>query len=86
MLSAASTSATIDGEGDSDVISHPAPTSCIHVPTFETMVAIHRLRKSPFRSGLQAEGAASTGIFAGSVIPTASRFDRRGARRRTDSP
>ena len=45
MLSAASTNATIDGDDESDVISQPAPTSCIQVPTFETMVAIHRLRE-----------------------------------------
>ena len=38
MLSAASTSATIDGDEDSAVISQPAPTSCIQVPMFETMV------------------------------------------------
>src|ERR1700676_4281399 len=54
-LSAASTSATIDGEDESDVINQPAPTSCIQLPTFETTVAIHRLRKSALRSGLQAE-------------------------------
>ena len=58
MLSAASTSATIDGDDDSEVISQPAPTSCIQVPTFETIVAIHRLRNSALRSGLQADGAA----------------------------
>src|SRR5882672_2627688 len=63
MLSAASTSATIDGEDESEVISQPAPTSCIHVPTFETMVAIQRLRKRAFRRGLQADGAA--GVVAG---------------------
>src|SRR6266403_6096543 len=54
-LSAASTSATIAGDEESDVINQPAPTSCIHEPTFETMVAIHRLRKSVFWSGLHGE-------------------------------
>src|SRR5258705_4682731 len=54
-LSAASTSATIDGDEESEVINQPAPTSCIQVPTFETMVAIHRLRNSVFRNGLQGE-------------------------------
>ena len=53
-LSAASTSATSDGDDDSDVISQPAPTSCIQVPMLETIVAIHRLRKSAFCSGLHA--------------------------------
>ena len=57
-LSAASTSATIDGDDESDVISQPAPTSCIHVPIFETMVAIQRLRNSAFLSGLHAERSA----------------------------
>src|SRR5881628_1388842 len=67
-LSAASTSATIDGEDESEVISQPAPTSCIQVPTFETMVAIQRLRKSPFRKGLQAEGGAPVGVDAADAI------------------
>src|SRR5438093_3198940 len=61
MLSAASTSATIDGEDESEVINQPAPTSCIQVPTFETIVAIHRLRKSAFRRGLQAEDTTRVG-------------------------
>src|SRR5213595_1373938 len=58
-LSAASTSATSDGDDESDVINQPAPTSCIHEPTFETMVAIHRLRKSVFWSGLHGEVATA---------------------------
>ena len=60
-LSAASTSATIDGEDESEVISQPAPTSCIQVPTFETIVAIHRLRNSAVCSGLHAERSAAWG-------------------------
>src|ERR1700686_1673188 len=64
-LSAASTSATSDGDDESEVINQPAPTSCIQVPTFETMVAIQRLRKSALCSGLHAErsvrGAAGAG-------------------------
>src|ERR1700688_2652423 len=64
MLSAASTSATIDGEDESEVISQPAPTSCIQVPTFETIVAIHRLRKSTVCSGAQAPGTARTAAGA----------------------
>src|SRR5947199_1500933 len=54
-LSAASTSATIDGDDESEVINQPAPTSCIQVPIFETIVAIHTLRKSPMRSGLHGD-------------------------------
>src|SRR5579864_4817482 len=66
-LSAASTSATIEGDEESEVINQPAPKSCIHEPTFETMVAIHRLRKSAFCNGLHGErpigdcGEAGTG-------------------------
>ena len=59
MLSAASTSATIDGDDESDVMSQPAPTSCIQVPTFETIVAIHTPRNSRWRKGLHAEGGAA---------------------------
>ena len=70
MLSAASTNATIDGEDESEVINQPAPTSCIQVPTFETMVAIQRLRKSPFCKGLHADGAARVdGRSAGFTDP-----------------
>ena len=61
MLSAASTSATIDGEAESEVISQPAPTSCIHVPTLETIVAIHSPRNSLFCNGLHGETATVAG-------------------------
>ena len=61
MLSAASTSATIDGDEESEVINQPAPTSCIQVPMFETIVAIHTLRNSPLRSGLQGDCVLSYG-------------------------
>src|ERR1700693_2672445 len=64
-LSAASTSATIDGDDDSSVINQPAPTSCIQVPMFETMVAIQRLRKSAFRSGLHADCSVRGGAWEG---------------------
>jgi len=50
-LSAASTSATIEGADESDVINQPAPTSCIQVPTFETIVASQRCRNSVLPSG-----------------------------------
>src|SRR6185369_2378371 len=65
------TIATHSGEGTSDVISHDAPTSCIHVPMLETTVAIQSQRKSVWPSGVQRVGAegvsASTG--AGSLSP-----------------
>ena len=65
------------GDDDSDVISQPEPTSCIHVPTFETIVAIHRLRKSPFCKGLHAEGGTRTGASpALPVMRGRSRFHR----------
>src|SRR5213594_1116065 len=63
-LSAASTSATSEGEEESEVINQPAPTSCIQVPMFETMVAIHRLRKRTLCSGLHGEPAALDGSDA----------------------
>jgi hypothetical protein len=65
-LSAASTSATSEGDEVSEVISHPAPTSCIQVPMFDTMVAIHSPRKRPCRNGLQGDcavGCAGIGAF-----------------------
>src|ERR1700693_1002986 len=57
ILSAPSRSAPIDGDDESDVINQPAPTSCIQVPTFETIVAIQRLRKRVFCRGLHGESA-----------------------------
>src|SRR5690606_7836048 len=48
---AACTSATISGSGDSEVISQPAPTSCIQVPTLDTMVAIQSARNVELASG-----------------------------------
>ena len=48
---AACTIATTNGDGDSSVISHPAPTSCIHVPMFETTVAIHKKANARWRNG-----------------------------------
>src|SRR6185369_15320757 len=72
-LSAASTSATIDGDADNDVISQPAPTSCIHVPTFETIVAIQSPRKSGLCSGVHGEAAAATrAVSAPSLMSTPS--------------
>ena len=53
-LSAASTSATSAGDDDSDVISQPEPTSCIHDPTLDTTVAIHTERNNAERSGCHA--------------------------------
>lgn len=63
ILLAASTSATIEGDEESEVISQPDPTSCIQPPTFDTNVAIQRLRNTLFRSGNQGEDAVA-GIIA----------------------
>src|ERR1700682_3524081 len=76
-LSAASMSATSDGDDDSSVMSQPAPTSCIQLPMFEISVAIQRLRKSALCSGLQAERSAAevaggAGGAAGVVLKTSA--------------
>ena len=55
-LVAACTSATISGEGASEVMSQLAPTSCIQVPILETTVAIQSARNRGRRSGAQADG------------------------------
>ncbi|MCY1529080.1 hypothetical protein D9M68_642080 [compost metagenome] len=49
------TSATFSGLAESEVISQPAPTSCIQVPMLEAMLASHSQRKVAWRSGLQGE-------------------------------
>jgi hypothetical protein len=48
-------------------MSHPAPTSCIHVPMFDTMVASHRLRKSVLPSGAQGPTAGPGAGFAATL-------------------
>lgn len=60
------TRATCSGLADRDVISQPAPTSCIQVPMFEAMLASHSQRKVVWRKGLQALG---TGAFMGQNQP-----------------
>src|SRR4249919_3958260 len=54
-LVAACTSATTTGEGVREVISHAAPTFCIHVPIFDVSDAIQRARNTGSRSGSHAE-------------------------------
>src|SRR5260221_12979146 len=80
-LSAASMRATIEGDDESDVINQPAPTSCIQVPTFETIVAIHRLRNSAVCSGVQAPDAgrmlAGAPALAGGVVFIGKRYHSR---------
>lgn len=40
------TKATAIGFAERLVINHPAPTSCIHVPMFDSMLLIHNQRKA----------------------------------------
>jgi hypothetical protein len=54
-------SAAKSGDGVSEVISQPAPASCIQVPMFEATEAIQRARKSGRRKGLQADSFAISG-------------------------
>ena len=54
-LVAACTRATINGEGDNEVISQGAAMFCIQVPMFDTTDAIQMVRNSGRRSGSQAE-------------------------------
>jgi len=44
-LDAVCTSDTISGDGASEVMSQPAPTSCIQEPMLEASDAIHSARK-----------------------------------------
>lgn len=62
---AACTSAIMRGEGSSEVMSQPAPTSCIHVPMLENSAAIQSARNTECRKGLQAlapSAAARVGV------------------------
>jgi hypothetical protein len=43
------------GDEVSEVISQPAPASCIHVPMFDVSEAIQSARKSGWRSGRQVD-------------------------------
>src|SRR5512143_3728338 len=52
---AACTSATIRGLGASEVISQPAPTSCIQEPMFDATDAIHNMRNTRLERGAQGE-------------------------------
>jgi hypothetical protein len=56
-LVALCTRATINGDGESEVIVHAAPTFCIHVPMLETSEAIHSARNTGCDSGVQADSA-----------------------------
>src|SRR6266436_1655020 len=56
-LVALCTRATINGDGESEVMAHAAQTFCIHVPMLETSEAIHSARNTGCDSGVQADSA-----------------------------
>src|SRR3989449_5743347 len=56
-LVALCTRATINGDGESEVMAHAALTFCIHVPMLETSEAIHSARNTGCDSGVQADSA-----------------------------
>ncbi len=62
-LAAVCIRAMSSGEVVSAVINHAPAVSCIHPPTFETMAAIHKLRKTGRRSAAQPE----TGVGVAAV-------------------
>ena len=62
-----STSATSTGEVVNEVINHDSPTSCIHVPMFDTTVAIQSARNTDSRSGLQADKRLPASFPLGSL-------------------
>src|SRR6185312_2164376 len=51
------TRATINGDGESEVMAHAALTFCIHVPMLEASEAIHSARNTGCDSGVQADSA-----------------------------
>src|ERR1043165_7254377 len=67
-FSAVCISATMMGVGASVVISHSAPTLCIHVPTFDDTAASHSARKSDRRKGLHGDGARLLMVFKRELI------------------
>src|SRR6185436_16225205 len=56
-LVALCTRATINGDGESEVIAHAAPTFCIQVPMLETSEEIQRARNTGCASGAHADSA-----------------------------
>ncbi len=62
---AACTAETTKGDGERDVISQAAETSCIQVPMLDRSVAVHRSAKARCRRGAKAEGADA---WAGTAV------------------
>lgn len=80
-LAAVWINATISGDADSVVISHAAPTFCIHVPIFDTSAASHSHRKMRCVNGLQIEpvglGASGSSGLIGRAPPYAGKVAKR---------
>jgi hypothetical protein len=53
-------SATSSGDGESEVISHAAPTFCIQVPMFDTSAAIDSQKNTRCDSAPQSEARAES--------------------------
>ena len=73
VLVAACTSETITGVGASEVISHPAPTSCIHEAMFTNRMAIHSMRNTPWRNGVHAPiclASCFCGVSSIAIVPS----------------
>ena len=60
----------MSGDDVSEVMSQPAPASCIQVPMLDATDAIQRARKSGWRSGLHAESLI---VFGRWLVITLSR-------------
>src|SRR3546814_12147810 len=76
---AACTRATIAGDGLRVVMSQPAPTSCIQVPTLEISVAVQSSAKARWEKGTQEEvgGPASIPVALGTACVLARSEERR---------
>src|SRR6185369_6231865 len=62
------TSATQSGDGPSEVISHAAATSFIHIEVLAAIQVIHNMRNTGRRSGAKAERESSESAAAASVL------------------
>ena len=69
------TSATQSGDGPSEVMSHAAATSFIHIEVLAAIQVIHNMRNTGRRSGAKAERESSESASAVSVL--CSGMDRR---------
>jgi hypothetical protein len=61
-----------NGEAVSEVISHVPAVSCIQVPTEETVLAIHRSRKSAILRGPNPLGVGEATATSGAELGVSS--------------